>query len=103
MTATPVTPTAGNASEVVVGGTPVIAVLGGPNGGVITNPQLPTDQGIANSEVLYVNPVGPATLNGNGTTFSLQPGQSWSVIPGQTTQTSVNAATGGHKFSVVNW
>lgn len=98
-----VTPTAGNASEVVVGGTPVVAVVGGVNGGFITNPVSPADQGLSNTEALYVNPVGDAGLTGNGTTFSLQPGQSWSVIPGQTTQTSVNAATSGHKFSVVNW
>lgn len=103
MTATPVTPTAGAASEVAVGGTPVIAVVGGPNGGIITNPYTEADQGISPTEALYINPVDGATLNGNGNTFSLQPGQSWEVIAGQTTNTSVNAATGGHKFSVVNW
>ncbi len=105
MAATPVTPTAGNASEVAVGGTPVVAVLGGPNGGIITNPSSNADQGIAGGgvEPLYINPVDGATLNGNGNTFSLAPGQSWSVIAGQTTPTSVNAASNGHKFSVVNW
>lgn len=99
----PVTPTPGNASEVISGGVPVVAIVGGPNGGVITNPLTEADQGISPVENLYVNPVGNATLNGNGTTFSLLPGQSWSAIPGQTTATSVNAATAGHKFSVVNW
>lgn len=103
MAATPVTPIPGNASEVVTGGVPVQAILGGPNGGTITNPITADDQGIGNPEPLYVNPVTDATLSGNGTTFSLQPGQSWEVTPGQTTVTSVNAATGGHKFSVFSF
>lgn len=103
MSTTPVTPTAGNASVVTVGGTPVTAIVGGPNGGIISNPLTETDQGISPIEAIYVDPVNPAALIGNGTTFSIQPGQTWSVIPGQTTVTSVNAATSGHKFSVVNW
>lgn len=103
MAAIPVTPTAGNTSEVVIGGTPVTAIVGGPNGGLIVNPYLAADQGLGASENLYVNPVDNATLNGNGNTFSLSPGQSWSAIPGQTTPTSVNAVSAGHKFSVVNW
>ena len=104
MTATPVTPIPGNASEVVTGGVPVTAILGGPNGGTITNPVSAADQGIAEAENLYVDPVtGAASLQGNGTTFTLLPGQSWEVIKGQTTVTSVNAATGGHKFSVFSY
>lgn len=83
------------------GGTAVTVVPTGPNGGFITNPLSATDQGIATAEVLYVNPVSGATLNGNGTTFALQPGQTWLIIPGQSTVTSVNAATSGHKFSAV--
>ena len=101
MAATPVTPVAGNASEVVVGGTAVIAALAAPNGGFITNPASATDQGVADAETLYVNPVGAAGLEANGTTFALAPGQSWSLIPGQTTTTTVNAVSDGHKFSVV--
>ena len=77
------------------------AVPPNPNGGFITNPYSATDQGIAAVEVLYVNPVTNAALQGNGTNFPLQPGQTWEIIPGQTTPTSVNAATAGHKFSVV--
>ena len=40
---------------------------------------------------------------GNVTTFALQPGQSWYAVPGQTTVTSVNAATTGHKFACAVW
>jgi len=47
--------------------------------------------------------VTDAELEGNDTTFVLQPGQSWTGIPGQTTRTSVNAATSGHKFSAIYW
>ena len=94
-------PTPGLVSVVTVGGTPVTVANGGQNGGIITNPLLATDQGIASTEPLYINPVTAAGLAGNGTTFALQPGQSWEFIAGQTTPTSVNAVTSGHKFSVV--
>lgn len=103
MAADSVTPKAGIVSVVAVGGTPVVTVGPGPNGGFITNPASKDDQGIAAAEVLYVSPVGSAGLAANGTTFALQPGQSWPLIAGQTTNTSVNANTGGHKFSVVQW
>ena len=105
MAATPVTPKAGLNSAIVIGGTPVIAVDIGPNGGYITNPANPTDQGIGggNTESLYVDAVNAAQIGGFGTTFELQPGQTWTVIPGQTTPTSVNASTSGHRFSVVSF
>lgn len=98
-----VTPSPGAASQVAVGGTAVVAVNAGPNGGFITNPASGDDQGLANPEPLYVDPVADAKLEGNGTTFRLEPGQTWTLIPGQTTRTSVNATSPGHKFSVVQW
>lgn len=88
---------------VATGGSSVIAVNAGPNGGFIVNPFTNTDQGIAIAEPLYVNPVGPAGLAAYNTTFALQPGQSWALIAGQTTATYVNATTNGHRFSVVSW
>lgn len=106
MAAPPVTPIAGNASEIVTGGVPVVAVLGGPNGGFIVNPFSAADQGLVTAEDLIVNPVANA-LSGsgvaNGTNFRIAPGQSWALIPGQTTLTSVNAVTSGHLFSVVSY
>ncbi len=98
-----VTPVPGVNTVIATGGISVVAVNFGPNGGVITNPIDPVDQGLVDAEPLYVSPVGDASLNGNGTTFRLEPGQSWNVIPGQTTTTKVNANTSGHKFSVVSW
>ncbi len=100
-----VTPQPGNATTVAVGGTPVAAVLAVPagiNGGYITNPLTTADQGVT-AEPLYVNIVANATTSGNGTTVALQPGQTFSLIPGQTTAASVNAATSGHKFTCVFW
>lgn len=94
-----VTPRAGLASVVVTGGTAVTAVGPAPNGGRITNP--PTAP-----ESLFVDAVNSATTTAggnNGTTFELRPGESWDVIPGQTTSTSVNAASDNHPFSVVVW
>jgi hypothetical protein len=100
-------PIGGVNSQIASAHTAVIAIGIGPNGGVITNPLLAADQGISVAEVLYVDPVGncgggslPAA---NHTVFALQPGQSWTVIPGQVTATYVNAATASHSFSVVSW
>ena len=98
-----VTPVPGVNSQVTTGGQAVIAVDGGVNGGFITNPASPTDQGLVTPEILYVDPVVEAGLVANGTTFALYPGQTWTLIPGQTTPTRVNASSGGHKFSVVSW
>lgn len=96
-----VTPVPGLVSTVAVGGAAVTAVGPNPNGGFITNPATAADQGIVTVEPLYINPVATAGTSGNGTTFALAPGQTWLIIPGQTTPTSVNAASNGHKFSVI--
>ena len=98
-----ITPLPGLVTVVTTGGTPVTVVPAGPSGGLITNPLLASDQGIANAEPLYINIISNATLQGNVTTFALQPGQSWNVIPGQTTSTSANATTNGHAFTAVYW
>ncbi len=98
-----VTPIAGANTVVTTGGQSVLAIQPNPNGGYITNPLIATDQGISTVEPLYVDPVGSASvLQANGTIIALQPGQSWPVIPGQTTPTYVNAATSGHKFTAVS-
>lgn len=93
----------GRASTIAVGGTAVEAVPPNPNGGIITNPLTAADQGVDPAEPLYLNPISPGTLSGNGSNFALAPGQSWVIIPGQTTSTWANAATTGHRFSVVFW
>lgn len=98
---TSVTPVAGLTSVVATGGTAVTPVPANPNGGFITNPASAADQGLGSAETLYVNPVGNAGTDANGTTFALAPGQSWSIIAGQSTSTTVNAASSGHRFSVV--
>lgn len=103
MAADPVTPTAGNASTVVTGSTAVVAALASPKGGFITNPASAADQGVDPPESIFVDPVGVAGLEANGTTFEIVPGGTWELIAGQTTETSVNALTSGHKFSVVVW
>ena len=91
-----VTPIIGTNVTVPVGGTPVQAIPPDPAGGVITNPYDAI-------EPLFVNPLGDADTSAGGATFALQPGQEWNVIPGQTTQTTVNAATAGHAFSAIYW
>jgi hypothetical protein len=94
MAATPVTPQPGLVTEIETGGDAVTVVAGGPNGGFITNPATAT-------EPLYINPINAAALAANGTTFALAPGQTWNIIPGQTTPTSANASTAGHQFSAI--
>jgi hypothetical protein len=96
-----VTPGPGLVSVVAAGGTAVTAVGPNPNGGYIQNPASAADQGVAAAEPLYINPVTTAGVAGYGTTFALAPGETWFVIPGQTTSTSVNAASSGHRFTVV--
>ena len=104
MAVTPVTPVPGLVSQIVTGGSPVVACGAAPSGGYITNPYSASDQGLGAPENLYIDPTGAnATLVGNGTTFCLYPGQTWQIIPGQTTTTSVNAASSGHKFSIVTY
>jgi hypothetical protein len=99
-----VIPIPGQNTIITTGGQSVVAISNSPNGGYITNPLIATDQGISAVEPLYVDPVGSAgMLHANGTVFALQPGQTWNVIPGQTTPTYVNAASSGHKFSAVSW
>ena len=102
-----VTPVAGTNTTISVAHNSVIAIPAMPNGGYIINPLLAADQGIVTAEVLYVDIVGncggsslPAA---NGTVAALQPGQSWTVVTGQTTPTYVNANTSGHSFTAVAW
>lgn len=99
----PVTPVPGLTSVVTTGGTPVQVSTGGDSGGFIVNPASAADQGLVTAESLFINPVGSADVHAFGETFELFPGQSWEFIAGQTTPTSVNAATGGHRFSVVRY
>jgi len=73
----------------------------------VQNPLSTADQNLSPSEPLYVDPTGadPGSNPGQGwgTTFVLQPGQVWAVIPFQSTPTKVNAKTSGHQFSAVYW
>jgi hypothetical protein len=84
-------------------GIAVSAIASNQTGGYIVNPFLAADQGIATAEVLYVNQVGPATVQANGTTIALQPGQSYTVIPNTTTPVSVASSSPNHKFTAVQW
>jgi len=100
----PVTPVPTIVNEVLNGGTAVVVIGANPQGGILQNPVVAADQGVVAAEPLYVDPTGaPATLQGNGTTFRIEPGGTWSAIPGQTTTTSINAQSSGHKISGVQW
>lgn len=90
-------------SVVVEGGTPVVAIYGPAQGGLIVNPQFAGDQGIAEAEVLWLDIVNPAVLGQTNTCIPIQPGQWFTIPPGCTTNISVNAATSGHRFSVVTF
>ena len=90
----PVTPVPGTNSIVTTGGTAVQAAPGNINGGFITNPATAVGN-------LFVDPGTAATTTASGTTFGLAPGQTWTMIPGQTTPTTVNSADNGHNFTVV--
>ena len=97
------TPQQGLAVTTGAAGQPVDAIAANQGGGYIVNPLDAADQGQTQAEVLYVNPVGPATLEANVTTLALQPGQSFAVIPGSTTPVSVASKVPGHQFTSVQW
>lgn len=86
-------------NSVVEAGVPVTPVFGPVAGAIIVNPIYAEDQGVPIAEVLWIDITGPATLGVSSTSFSLQPGQKFTAIPGQTTNISVVAATAGHRFS----
>lgn len=102
-----VTPVPGPNTVITTGGTAVGCIPPNPNGGYVTNPLSAADQGLSTAEVLYLDPTntspGSTPGSGNGSAVALQPGQTWNVIPGQTTTTVVNAASSGHKFTAVWW
>jgi hypothetical protein len=84
-------------------GTAVIAIAANQAGGYIVNPTAAADQGVPTAEPLYVNQVTNATLQANGTTIALLPGQSYTVIANTTTPVTVSSATGSHSFTSVQW
>jgi hypothetical protein len=84
-------------------GLPVNAISPNQTGGYIVNPLSAADQGLAAAETLYVNQVGTCTVNANGTTIGLQPGQSYTVVPFTTTPVSVASLSANHKFTAVMW
>lgn len=99
-----VTPVPALNSQIATGNTAVNAFGPNPNGGFLQNPASAADQGLGASEDLIVNPVTAAAAPGvaggvNGTNFRIPPGAGWSLIAGQTTPTSMNAASSGHKIS----
>lgn len=109
ITSTPVTntPVAGTTATIVTGGTAVTFVTGPIKGGYITNPINLAAEGIAAAENLYIDPVGtPGSTDAaaNGTTVILTPGQPY-ALPALAAGVLVkaNAATSGHKATVVVW
>lgn len=84
-------------------GQPVNAIDVNQAGGYIVNPASSSDQGLASPEVLYVDQVGQAKTQANGTTIALQPGQSYTVIPNTVTPVSVASASASHQFTAVMW
>lgn len=98
-----ITPVVGDATSVAAGGTPVVAIAAGSQGGYIVNPALAADQNLVSVEPLYVDIVNSAILGGYNTTVALAPGQSFTVIAGLATDVSVNAASTGHRFTCVKY
>lgn len=91
----------GAASQIRVAGEAVIAIYAGAQTAIITNPATATDQGLLIPENLYVDLINPAALAETATTTVLVPGQTFVVPAGTTENVTVNAASAGHKFTVV--
>ena len=101
-----ITPKAATASVIATGGTFVTVVTGPILGGYLLNPPNAASQGVT-AETLYVDPVAhPGSTDGtaNGTTSALVAGATY-TIPALAAGHSLfaNAATTGHKFTVVVW
>ena len=102
-----VTPVAGPVAVITTGGTAVTIATGPINGGYVINPYTVAGQNIAAVENLYINGVatpGSSDATANGTTSSLYPGSRFD-FPASATGVvwKANAATSGHKFTVVLW
>ena len=93
----------GGTTQVVTGGTSVVAIHSLVSGGIIWNPQSASDQGLGSAEILFVDPTGPATLFESTTTVPLIPGQFYTVTPNSTENVWVNSVSGGHQFTAILW
>lgn len=102
-----VTPKAALTYTVTTGGVAVAFADGPINGGFIINPLTAAAQGISNAENLYidcVNTPGDTDATGNNTTTILQPGQSFTLFALATgSNWQMNAASSGHKVTIVLW
>lgn len=70
-------------------------------GGYIQNPHNAFDQGLSVSDVLYVDPTGPAANRITATTVALQPGGMFTIPPNSTYGVWVNSNSAKHQFVVV--
>lgn len=91
-----------NVRTPLVGGS-IMAIAAPFLGAVITNPITAASQGLPFAEPLYVDMVETAGLQATGTTTILWPGDSIELPAGDTQPVSVNAKSGGHRFSAVMW
>jgi hypothetical protein len=99
--APPVNLYAGAVKLVTVAGQSIVAAYGPLLGGLLQNPFNASDQGLAASEVLYVDITGPASAFETATTQAIQPGGIFTIPANLQTNVWVAAQTAGHKFSVV--
>lgn len=100
-----VSPQQGLATVITVGGAGVMVIPPGAYGGYIWNPYTAGDQGIGIAEPIYVNPLAAPSLQGFGATMVVYPGADpYRVpVPKSTYGIWVNAASSGHRFTVVYW
>jgi hypothetical protein len=98
-------PTPGLASATLEPGEAIQVAAGGVaasyTGGTIFNPLSAADQGLSAAEPLFVDLTGPAYASAKASTIALDPGASIELPAALTRGAWVNAASGGHKFTVV--
>jgi hypothetical protein len=100
-----VSPQVGLATQITANGVAVMVIPPGAYGGYIWNPFTPEDQGILVTEPLFVNPISAPGLEAFGSTIALYQGADPFFVPAprSTYGIWVNAATAGHRFTVVYW
>lgn len=98
-----VQPQQGLATSITLGGQAVMVIPPGAYGGYIWNPYTETDQGVP-IEPLFINPISAPSLEAFGATVAIYQGQNFEVpVAKSVTGIWVNAATTGHRFTVVYW
>jgi hypothetical protein len=99
--ATPVVPTRGLNTQILVAGQSITVAGADAVGGYVINPYSVEDQGLTKLHTLFVDPTGPAKTFEDGTTYAIPPGGYYIIPANVANGVWVNSTAAGHKFTAV--